>query len=290
MSGDCDQVSTGSAQAAEVHEKRRCEQISQEGRRCARWATRGEEMCHAHLGYAEARASRVVHVPLLEDEASIRYVISQTTHAVATGAMPPANGLAVISGCKLAVRLLEFQLKQRQWEEKQRSATPKTREMGHPADPMSPTSADMGHPDLGQPADPISPNSGDMGHPDLGQPEVGNADLMAVSDEKWPFVPAGQRPFDRVQARVDAAEAARYAAEGPRLRLPRFRPEDLKKQWESGLQRPYRRNENNMWPSKEETQAIFRWQKEHPEVMRAREQRMLDEYFGRVKKDGAEQA
>ena len=164
----------------------------------------------------------------------------------------------------------------------------------------------MGHPHLGDSTDPMSPKPGDpfdspsarsgqaMGHPDLAQsasdsPESGVLDddtpLMAVSDEQWPFVPAGQRPCDRVQARVDAAEAARYAAEGPRLRLPRFRPEDLKKQWESGLQRPYRRNENNMWPSKEETQAIFRWQKEHPEVMRAREQRMLDEYFGRVKKD-----
>lgn len=269
MSGDCDQVGTGEAQPAELHEKRRCEHISEEGRRCARWASRGEELCHAHLRYAEARASRVIYVPLLEDEASIRYVLSQTTQAVATGGMPPANGLAVISACKLATRLLEFQLKQKQWEEKH-------------CKPVSPTSEETGcH---------LSPAIGDMGS---ATPESGvlNGDtpLMAVSDDDdydQPFVPAGQRPCDRVQARVDAAEAARYAAEGPRLRLPRFRKEDLKKQWEFGLHRPYARNENNIFPSKEETQAIFKWQNEHRDLMRAREQRMLDEYFGRVKKDG----
>lgn len=269
-----DQVTT-EAQHTEPNEKRRCEHVAPSGRRCGRWASKGEELCHAHLAYAEARASRRVHVPLLEDEASILNVLSQAADALATGAMPPANGHAVISACKLATRILELRLKQKQWEEK------------HPA------AAKAGEADGGG-VSPASPATGEVGHPDPAEPAVDHAvcaddeTLMAVSDQEWeqPFVRAGNRPCDRVQARADAAEGARYAEDGPVLRLPRFRKEDLQEQWENGTVRPYRRNENNIFPSKTETQEIFKWQKEHKDLMRAREQRMLDEYFGRVKKDG----
>lgn len=261
-----DPITTGDPQA--VHEKHRCEHVAPSGRRCGRWASKGEELCHAHLAYAEARSSRSVHVPLLEDEGSILYVLSQAADALATGAMPPANGHAVISACKLATRILELRLKQRQWEEKHAKAISPTSEKTEC--PTSPAVGDM---------EPAPSESAVLDH---------DASLMAVADKDYdqPFVRAGQRPSDRVQARADAAEAARYAQEGPVLRLPRFRKEDLKKQWENGMLRPYRRNENNIFPSKTETQEIFKWQNEHRDLMRAREQRMLDEYFGRVKKDG----
>jgi hypothetical protein len=230
-------------------------------------------MCHAHLSYAEARASRTVLVPLLEDEMSVLYVLSQVADALATGAMPPANGHAVISTCKLATRILELRLKQKQWEEKHPTA-PKAGE-SDTVSPTSPATGEVTHPDPAGPA---------VDHPVCADDET----LMAVADNAYdqPFVRAGQRPYDRVQARADAAEAARYAQDGPVLRLPRFRKEDLKEQWENGTLRPYRRNENNIFPSKTETKAIFKWQCEHKDLMRAREQRMLDEYFGRVKKDG----
>ena len=270
-----EQVTIEDTQHSEAHEQQRCEHIAPSGRRCGRWASRGEELCHAHLKYAEGCAGRRVDVPLLEDESSILYVLSQTAQALATGGMPPANGNAVISACKLATRILELRLKQKQWEAKQTTAS------------------GPGEPDT-RAAYPTSPNAGEVGNPGPAQSKVDHpvcADdetLMAVSDEQWdePFVPAGQRPSDRVQARVDAAAAESCAQEGPMVRFPRFHPEDLKTQWERGAESPWNRNRNSFWHSRQESDAINQWRDQNRDLVRAREKRMLDEYFGRVKKDG----
>jgi len=270
-----EQVTIEDTQHSEAHEQQRCEHIGPSGRHCGRWASRGEELCHAHLKYAEGCAGRRVDVPLLEDEASILYVLSQTAQALATGGMPPANGNAVISACKLATRILELRLKQKQWEAKQTAAS-------GPGEPDTPAAYST------------SPNAGEVGHPD---PPIcpdstvtdGDASLMAVSDDAYsdqPFVPAGQRPCDRVQARVDAAAAERCAQEGPMVRFPRFHPEDLKTQWERGAESPWNRNRNSFWHSRQESDAINQWRDQNRDLVRARQQRMLDEYFGRVKKDG----
>ncbi|HLJ77339.1 MAG TPA: hypothetical protein VKT75_07995 [Acidobacteriaceae bacterium] len=250
------------AQKTEPHENHRCEHIAPSGRRCGRWASLGEELCHAHLKYAEACAGRRVDVPLLEDEASILYVLSQTAQALATGGMPPANGHAVISACKLATRILELRLKQAQWQAKH-------------GDPESPSAQEP-------PAEDPEPADSESTALDNDSP------LMAVSDDAsdQPFVPAGQRPSDRVQARVDAAAAERCAQEGPMVRFPRFHPEDLKTQWERGAESPWNRNRNSFWHSRQESDAINQWRDQNRDLVRARQQRMLDEYFGRVKKDG----
>jgi hypothetical protein len=258
-----EQISITEAQHTEPHEKHRCEHIAPSGRRCGRWASLGEELCHSHLKYAEACAGRRVDVPLLEDESSILYVLSQTAQALAVGGMPAANGHAVISACKLATRILELRLKQAQWQAKHGPASPSAQEPTSSAEDPEPAASASTALDSDSP-------------------------LMAVSDDAsdQPFVPAGQRPCDRVQARADAAAAARCAQEGPMVRFPRFHPEDLKTQWERGAESPWNRNQNSFWHSRGEKDAISQWRDQNRDLVRARQQRLLDEYFGRVKKDG----
>ncbi|HLJ78106.1 MAG TPA: hypothetical protein VKT75_11870, partial [Acidobacteriaceae bacterium] len=43
---------------------------------------------------------------------------------------------------------------------------------------------------------------------------------------------------------------------------------------------------NSFWHSRQESDAINQWRDQNRDLVRARQQRMLDEYFGRVKKDG----
>lgn len=280
------------AKQAEPQEKRRCVQTAMGGRRCRRRALEGEELCLEHVKYAETCASSRIEVPLLEDEASILFVLSQAARAVATGAIPPGNGNAVIGACRLATHLLEMRRKQE--KEKKHAASPETAEVRHPADeqiPMSPNAGDMGHPAMGavNPSDPEETPEADelVGDEMVGGQAVGSeGPLMAVADEAYDGGAAGQRAFEQARARVEAAEAERYEREGPKLNVPRFRKEDLQKQWDDALMRHQNLKHNNWWPSSEESEAMLEWRRLHPEIVRAQRQRELDEYFGRVKKDG----
>ena len=93
--GAVSEMQQGSYQ--EPWERRRCEHTLTGGTRCRRWADREERLCHAHRMYAETWGRSRVDVPLLEDEASILYVLSQTAQALARAAMPPAVMVRVLS-------------------------------------------------------------------------------------------------------------------------------------------------------------------------------------------------
>lgn len=275
MSENCEQVTI---EEQPVSEKRRCEHTKEGGRRCLRWASRGENLCHSHLRYAEACGRRRIDVPLLEDEASIVYALSQTAQALAVGQIPPANGQAVISACKLAARVLELQFKQAQWKAKN-PASPAAREP-EPPQPQQP-----------QTEQPDQPDQAEEDDSDLGEALAGDEPLMAVCDEgdDEPVAADGPGAFDRaverVRTQIETAAAESYAQQGPTVDLPRFRKPDLEEEWESGMTRPWTRNETNTWLSKEEKAEILEWQSKNWRTVRAQHDRMLDEYFGRVKKE-----
>jgi hypothetical protein len=81
---------------------RQCNYTKSDGHRCRNWVLRGHEHCFGHHRYLHARPERPIDVPLLEDEASIVYLLSQTLQALAWGTIPVANGHALLTGCRLA--------------------------------------------------------------------------------------------------------------------------------------------------------------------------------------------
>ena len=260
-------------------ERQRCTHRLTSGARCGRWADRDKKLCHAHHSYAETYGRHRVDVPLLEDEESIVFVLSQTAQALASAAMPPGNGLAIIGACKLATRLLALKLQQAR--DAARREVEKRREAPHAAEvaPNAGTEPDAG-------TEPGARNERDEGtEPDAGtEPGEGIAcQAVAECDEEEG---ASTRAFEEARAASEAVEAEREYREGPKVRLPRFRREDLDEQWERGTEGAVKRIENNFFLSKGETQRIMEWQRKHPAEMRARHERMLDIYFGRVKGEG----
>ncbi len=83
-------------------EDRMCHYTKSDGSRCHDWSLLGHEHCFRHHRYLNARPERPIEVPLLEDEASIVYVLSQTLQALAWGTLPTTNGHALLKGCRLA--------------------------------------------------------------------------------------------------------------------------------------------------------------------------------------------
>lgn len=257
-------VSQTQSQYQEPLERRRCEHRLTSGARCGRWADRGKKLCYAHHGYAETYGRHRVDVPLLEDEESIVFVLSQTAQALASAAMPPANGLAIIGACKLATRLLALKLQQA--KDAARREITERREVETREEPEAQADALMET--ASEPGAGTEPGAGIACEP------AAECDV----DEG-----ASERAFEEVRAASESVEAEREYRDGPNVQLPRFRREDLDAEWERGTEGAVRRNENNLFLSKGETERIMDWQRKHPEVMRAREQRMLDIYFGRVK-------
>jgi hypothetical protein len=81
---------------------RQCNYTKSDGHRCRAWALRGHDHCFGHHRYLHSRPERPIDVPLLEDEASIVYLLSQTLQALAWGTIPVPNGHALLNGCRLA--------------------------------------------------------------------------------------------------------------------------------------------------------------------------------------------
>jgi hypothetical protein len=81
-------------------EHRRCQYIKADGKGCRDWAVRGQEFCYRHGVFL--RAGRGIDVPLLEDEASIVLVLSETLRAVAQGTIALKSGSLLLEGCRLA--------------------------------------------------------------------------------------------------------------------------------------------------------------------------------------------
>lgn len=86
---------------------RRCEAVRENGERCRGIPALGETHCHAHARYREANARIALTIPLMDDEASIAFVRSQTVRAMALGSIPPANGRVMLEGCRDAERRLD---------------------------------------------------------------------------------------------------------------------------------------------------------------------------------------
>jgi hypothetical protein len=81
-------------------EHRRCQYIKADGKGCRDWAVRSQEFCYRHGVFLHA--GRGIDVPLLEDEASIVLVLSETLRAVAQGTIALKSGSLLLEGCRLA--------------------------------------------------------------------------------------------------------------------------------------------------------------------------------------------
>jgi hypothetical protein len=97
---DCGGEQSNVGGAAPAH--RRCQYTKSDGKPCRSWAVRGQDFCHRHDLFLHSRAQRPIDVPLLEDEASIVLLLSETLRAMAWGTLPVANGRMLLAGCRLA--------------------------------------------------------------------------------------------------------------------------------------------------------------------------------------------
>jgi hypothetical protein len=91
-------INSGGAAPAE----HQCRHTKTDGQPCRNWVVRGQDFCHKHDLFLRARPERPIDVPLLEDEDSIVLLLSETLRALAWGAIPVANGRALLDGCRLA--------------------------------------------------------------------------------------------------------------------------------------------------------------------------------------------
>lgn len=100
MQSNCEgeQPNSGGAAPAE----RRCRYTKANGELCRDWAVRGRECCHRHDRFLHAPAGRPIDVPLLENEASVILLLSETLRSLAWGTIPVSNGRTMIDGCRLA--------------------------------------------------------------------------------------------------------------------------------------------------------------------------------------------
>lgn len=89
---------------------RQCTTVRENGERCRGIPARGETLCHAHSRFRESAVRMTTLVPLLDDEASVLLVLSQTVRGLGQGMMPPANGRAMLAGCRYAQQILDRRL------------------------------------------------------------------------------------------------------------------------------------------------------------------------------------
>ena len=86
--------------AAPAH--RQCGYTKADGHKCHDWSIRGQNHCARHHRFLQLRPERPIEVPLLEDEASVVLLLSQTLRALAWGTIPVANGRLLLAGCRQA--------------------------------------------------------------------------------------------------------------------------------------------------------------------------------------------
>lgn len=98
MSENLDQPSPGGVAPAD----RQCSYTRSNGLRCRDWALRGFDHCFRHHHFFQASSGGAIDIPLLEDEDSIVYLLSQALRGLAWGTIPVANGRALLAGCRLA--------------------------------------------------------------------------------------------------------------------------------------------------------------------------------------------
>lgn len=135
---------------------RQCQYAKSDGARCRDWALRGHDECHRHHRWQRARPERPIDIPLLEDEGSLIYVLSQVAQSLAWGTIPPANGQGILNVCRLVQTTLTTRLETSKLRYKVRRAGIPEHEIfgadaiadasAHPGNPTQQANAVSGHP------------------------------------------------------------------------------------------------------------------------------------------------
>jgi len=89
---------------------RACGYLLGNGQKCCDWAIRGQKYCFRHDRFLHARPERPIDVPLLEDDDSLIYVLSQTIQSLAWGTLPTSNGHTILTACRLVQNCLDSRL------------------------------------------------------------------------------------------------------------------------------------------------------------------------------------
>ncbi|HEX4067200.1 MAG TPA: hypothetical protein VHZ09_14355 [Acidobacteriaceae bacterium] len=89
--------------------KRRCRSLTVAGVQCNSTAIRGHDLCHTHKNYRYPvcpKKGTKIAIPLLEDFAAIRLVLTQTAHGLFSGDVEPAAARSVAYICQIAASTL----------------------------------------------------------------------------------------------------------------------------------------------------------------------------------------
>lgn len=82
--------------------ERQCRYVKADGKPCRDWSIRGQDYCHRHDIFIHARVERPIDVPLLENQAAVVLLLSETLRSLAWGTIPVSNGRMMLEGCRLA--------------------------------------------------------------------------------------------------------------------------------------------------------------------------------------------
>lgn len=98
---------------------RRCCEIKVNGQQCRGITVPGEKWCHMHGKFhALHNGYSSINVPVLEDEDSILFVLSQVGRALAGGTIPASNANGIVACCRMAERLLAEKRKHARLEQR----------------------------------------------------------------------------------------------------------------------------------------------------------------------------
>jgi hypothetical protein len=124
---------------------RQCHYTKSDGQPCRNWALRGHHHCFPHHRFIHSRPERPIDVPLLEDQASIVYVLSQTLQSLAWGSIPVTNGRMILAGCRLAHTMQMHQHETAKFRLQLRRLNIPEQEIFDPAPPSQPTAPSAEH-------------------------------------------------------------------------------------------------------------------------------------------------
>lgn len=280
-----------------------CAHVHESGVRCEATTATGKRLCHVHQRYNDTDPLYPIQVPLLEDPASIRFVISQTNRQLAMGAIPPANGRAMLYGCRMALDLLLYERAQEkrklEQEKMERKLAAASQPVGESAgQPVSDLAGKLVNEPASQPASELASttvesthsveshvceNRADMGHP--GDVACGTpVESHPSQNRAWMGHPAdAESAADLVEA--CAADADPEPVVEPevepeteplpslRRREPRFA--DLRGEWDKAMGRLSREISANLTATEDEDGEAWRvrmkgpLQAGHPQMRQA---------------------
>ncbi len=229
---DFDVLQPNSGGAAPAH--RTCRYTKADGNPCRDWAIRGQDYCHRHDLFLHSRVERPIDVPLLEDEASIVLLLSETLRALAWGTIPVNNGRMLLAGCRLAHTMQCQRLETAKFRAQlRRTGIPEHEIVGPPNDPRREATSAQSAPE------PVAPCSESPDEPlttpllqppnqsrhrfrdlkknwnkELGKVETEMADMCAprYKETREDFLASRALPFDHLEAIDREVEKARAMA------------------------------------------------------------------------------